>query len=250
MSVRPSLRSHPPVVIRPAKRLHGDPARLAARACGQTATVHSDDRNPNTQSVATRPPSYTRRDSAASSDLERRPGTTSPADTPLAASEYDPSASLRFVRTVVASEGMNAVTTRESTPSAAPRGTCPRCGTPWVGSPSGRRRKWCSQACRRAAYEERRAAAAGAIAVREVDVSTVTDHDLSTCVNNVADSPTAVRRLLRSLCDADRLEDLATELRWESARKGLSTLLGKITSTTARHSPQRWPQVLPSAPNG
>ena len=68
----------------------------------------------------------------------------------------------------------------------------------------------------------------------------MTDHDLSTCVKNVADSPTAVKRLLRSLGESGRLGDVATELRWEPARKELSTLLGKIASMTARQSPQRW----------
>jgi hypothetical protein len=135
---------------------------------------------------------------------------------------------------------MSTLTTGEAPTAAAPQGTCLRCGTPWVGRPSGRPRKWCSQACRRAAYEERRAAATGAIAVREVEVAKVTDHDLSTCANNVADSPTAVKRLLRSLGESSRLVDVATELRWEPARRELGTLLDKIASMTARHSPRRW----------
>lgn len=44
---------------------------------------------------------------------------------------------------------------------------CPRCGAtipPKIGG-VGRPRLWCSQVCRRAAYEERRAATSGAIAV-------------------------------------------------------------------------------------
>ena len=47
---------------------------------------------------------------------------------------------------------------------------CPRCGkalpAPPVPPRPGRPPVWCSQRCRRAAYEERRAAANGAIAVR------------------------------------------------------------------------------------
>jgi len=43
---------------------------------------------------------------------------------------------------------------------------CPRCGGPVHWSGRGRRAHWCSPACRRAAYEERRPAASGAIAVR------------------------------------------------------------------------------------
>lgn len=49
-------------------------------------------------------------------------------------------------------------------------GKCPRCGAdmpvPIPSTRPGRPPKWCSQTCRRAAYEERRAAANGAIAVR------------------------------------------------------------------------------------
>jgi hypothetical protein len=69
----------------------------------------------------------------------------------------------------------------------------------------------------------------------------VTDHDLSTCVKNIANSQTAVNRLLRSLGESCRIGDVATELRWEPARKELSTLLGKIASMTARQSAQHWP---------
>jgi hypothetical protein len=51
-----------------------------------------------------------------------------------------------------------------STPSAL---VCARCHAPLEAiAGRGRPRVWCSQACRRAAYEERRAARNGAIAVR------------------------------------------------------------------------------------
>ncbi len=46
--------------------------------------------------------------------------------------------------------------------------SCPRCGRAVDWSGHGRHPLWCSQACRRAAYEERRASASGAIAVRVV----------------------------------------------------------------------------------
>ena len=51
---------------------------------------------------------------------------------------------------------------------------CPRCAAtipPKLGG-IGRPRRWCSQACRRAAYEERRAARNGAIAVELRDPPT------------------------------------------------------------------------------
>jgi hypothetical protein len=47
------------------------------------------------------------------------------------------------------------------------RSLCPRChGQLPAPEGKGRRRLWCSQKCRRAAYEERRAARSGAIGLR------------------------------------------------------------------------------------
>lgn len=62
---------------------------------------------------------------------------------------------------------------REGTP-----GACPRCGSLIPVGGTGRPARWCSQRCRRAAYEERRAAAAGAIAVQVVETVTTTEHGL------------------------------------------------------------------------
>lgn len=89
---------------------------------------------------------------------------------------------------------------------------CPRPGCE-AALPYGadRRRIWCSDACRRAAGEERRAAAAGAIAVKvverervverrvEVPVDVEVDHDLDECVRRALASPGACRRILQAL---------------------------------------------------
>ena len=54
-----------------------------------------------------------------------------------------------------------------SAPSTASASLCARCRRPLEAvAGRGRPRVWCSQACRRAAYEERRAARNGAIAIR------------------------------------------------------------------------------------
>lgn len=73
---------------------------------------------------------------------------------------------------------------------------CERCGEP-VCQPtgSGRRRRWCSDACRRRGWEERQAAQRGAIAVRQIPVQP----SLSECVERVADSPAAARHLFKAL---------------------------------------------------
>ena len=55
--------------------------------------------------------------------------------------------------------------------------------------PTGRPATWCSDRCKRAAYEERRAADNGAIAVRIVEKVTVQDaHDLNECANRAMES--------------------------------------------------------------
>lgn len=81
--------------------------------------------------------------------------------------------------------------------AAAPR--CPRCSSPIPPNPNGRGRPrvWCSQVCRRAAYEERRAAASGAIA-KEVVVKQV-EPPWEETIERVLRSPKACQQVLRSL---------------------------------------------------
>jgi endogenous inhibitor of DNA gyrase (YacG/DUF329 family) len=79
-------------------------------------------------------------------------------------------------------------------------GVCPRCGKPVPQRQTGRPATWCSQACRRAAYEERRAAGSGAIAVQIVDRLIEREvrvtHTPDACVQAVLGSPVATDRLL------------------------------------------------------
>lgn len=86
---------------------------------------------------------------------------------------------------------------------------CPRCGAAIIDALPrlpGRPRRWCSASCRRAASEERRAAAAGAIAIeyRPIEVA-LDDH-----VKAVLSSPAACRRIVRALRerhDSGELDD-------------------------------------------
>lgn len=85
--------------------------------------------------------------------------------------------------------------------------SCPRCGlaVEWAGR--GRRPIWCSQACRRAAYEERRAAASGAVAVRVIEREKVTERvrtqlrepTVQECVERVLASPRACREVVNGI---------------------------------------------------
>ena len=96
---------------------------------------------------------------------------------------------------------------------------CPRCSSemdapPWPPKP-GRPSVWCSPQCRRAAYEERRAAANGAIAVRvevvekpvervvervRIETKTVSASPAE-ATQIVLNSPRACRTVLEALAD-------------------------------------------------
>ena len=109
---------------------------------------------------------------------------------------------------------------------------CPRCGDSIVEARPprpGRPKRWCSATCRRAASEERRAAAAGAIATEYVQ----TEVSLDDHVAAVLASPAACRRVLRDLgqrYDAGKLDDA----RWSSVAEELHR-----TSPRSRNS-LRW----------
>lgn len=75
-------------------------------------------------------------------------------------------------------------------------GTCPRCGRAVPKNKTGRPPKWCSQQCRRAAYEERRAAARGALAVQVVAQVTEVEHDIGDCIGKVLGSEYAMLLIL------------------------------------------------------
>lgn len=84
----------------------------------------------------------------------------------------------------------------------------------------GRPRRWCSQVCRRAAYEERRAAENGATTIEYV-AKPAPEISLDAHVAAVLDSPAACRRLrakdIRSRDVAGALDDA----RWSSVHDEL-----------------------------
>lgn len=107
-------------------------------------------------------------------------------------------------------KGSDAHTEREPAGHrAVVSGVCPRCGRPVPVRVTGRPASWCSQRCRHVAYEERRAAATGAIAIGVVETVT-TEHGLDECVGRVEASPVAVRKVLTHLTElaaGDHLRD-------------------------------------------
>ncbi|WP_153395347.1 hypothetical protein [Ornithinicoccus halotolerans] len=106
---------------------------------------------------------------------------------------------------------------------------CLRCGAPVLQSSRGRPARWCSQKCRRAAYEERRAAANGAVAVRVIRESepapqlSLVDH-----VTAVLASPAACRRVLRELTGLAGSGQL-----WDPRRSGVPEAAGQLARALA-----------------
>jgi hypothetical protein len=96
------------------------------------------------------------------------------------------------------------------------KGTCPRCGQDTVRNRLGRPPIWCSQACRRAAYEERRAASRGAIGLKIVDRVEPREHPIGTCVDRTIASPAGCRRVVYELARLAREGTLQSDPKWES----------------------------------
>lgn len=94
---------------------------------------------------------------------------------------------------------------------------------------TGRPATWCSDRCKRAAYEERRAAANGAIAVRIVERVIEQDpHDVSDCAERVMASPVACRRVLDQLAELARTDQLS-DPKWDSTVRSLTKLFVAVT---------------------
>lgn len=95
--------------------------------------------------------------------------------------------------------------------------------------PTGRPATWCSDRCKRAAYEERRAAANGAIAVKIVEKVVQQDaHVLNECANRVMDSPVACRRVLDHLAELARAGRLR-DPKWDATLRSLTKLIATVT---------------------
>lgn len=95
--------------------------------------------------------------------------------------------------------------------------------------PTGRPATWCSDRCKRAAYEERRAATNGAIAVKVVEKVVERDaHELHQCASRVMESPAACRRVFDHLAVLAGEGRLA-EPRWDATIRSLRNLALDLT---------------------
>lgn len=118
--------------------------------------------------------------------------------------------------------------------------TCTQCRGPMPPvQPTGRIPIYCSDRCRKAAYEDRRLRKPDAFSVKVVETTTTTEvrHPIETCVDNVLASSWEVRKLLVEL--ARRINrDQFSETDWIALEYGFDrlseALMGRIQRTGGR----------------
>lgn len=131
----------------------------------------------------------------------------------------------------------------EGTPRTCPRPSCSN-ELPADANP---RQIWCSTSCRRAAGNERRAAEAGAIAIRlerieveriverviEKPIETPIEHDLDECVRRALASSGACRRILQALTRQARETGL-DDAKWSPVADAATVLAEQINKPSRR----------------
>lgn len=104
--------------------------------------------------------------------------------------------------------------------------TCAHCGE-WLPRPMtrvGRTRVYCSDRCRKAAWDARCRPGSDAASVVVVERVVVQEHDLSECSRRASESPVACRNVLRALQGLAEAGHLASDPRWERAFKAYLSL--------------------------
>jgi hypothetical protein len=130
-------------------------------------------------------------------------------------------------------------------------GTCARCAAPLpTAATTGRPRVYCSPACRKAAYDDRRARKPGAFQVRLVErtiVETVEttptvqeSHDIAECARRVAGSPRAVTNILGGIAAQARAGALQLDPRWGPVARAIAGLNRALFESADRE--RRYPR--------
>lgn len=122
-------------------------------------------------------------------------------------------------------------------------GECQHCGGPMPPTATtGRRRVYCTPACRKAAYEKRRARKPNATLVKVVDRvvvehhETVVDkgHEIGTCQVRVAQSPRACTLIVQHLAGMARKQELLDNNEWAPTVRAIEDLFAAITGPPPR----------------
>lgn len=130
--------------------------------------------------------------------------------------------------------------------------SCQHCGAQMPpGKPTGRTRVYCTAACRKAAYEARRARKPDAtrIKVVEVTVSERERHDIRECVEATKTSPAGCRNVLLHLLELHKSGELYSDPKWSrlignaySLGVGIATHEQEALAARDANRTTRWPR--------
>ncbi|MBW9210516.1 hypothetical protein KV100_12715 [Mumia sp. zg.B21] len=121
-----------------------------------------------------------------------------------------------------------------------PISRCQHCGAPLPpAAATGRTRIYCRPACRKAAYEQRRAKKPGAVRVQVVErvvVETRRGHLITDCADRVTDSQHAVEYVIDNLTALARIHHWTRDPRWRGVLRAVDDLNTAIADHE-RHTP-------------
>lgn len=136
-------------------------------------------------------------------------------------------------------------TRQRTTTRRIPPTRCVRCGAPLpTPATTGRPRVYCGPACRKAAYEDRRARKPEAFQVRIVErtlvetvetIRTIDEgHDIVECVRRVSESPRAVTNVLAVLRGLVRVGALRLDGKWAPVVRAIAELSITVRDASGR----------------
>lgn len=110
--------------------------------------------------------------------------------------------------------------------------TCAHCGRSlarWRAS-TGRPRVYCSDHCRKAAWDVRRKRGTVAVQVKVVERVVVKEHNLAECSRRCCDSPVAASNMLYALLKLVEAGELRYGAKWERPWTALQTLIDAVSA--------------------
>jgi hypothetical protein len=95
----------------------------------------------------------------------------------------------------------------------------------------GRIRVWCSDRCKKAAYEARRSGREHAFSVKVIERVVVKEHHINECVRRVQASPVAVRHILYQVVGLVDAQTLLYDPKWQRALRAVEALQDALRRT-------------------
>jgi hypothetical protein len=95
----------------------------------------------------------------------------------------------------------------------------------------GRTRIWCSDRCKKAAYEARRSGREHAVSVKVVERVVVKEHHINECVRRVQASPVALRHVLYQVVGLVDARTLLCDPKWQRALRAVEALQNALIRT-------------------